>query len=126
MGDSRSAAGGSSSVRRDVTHERRGEAPDDVRRLALQHQQSLMSNASRRTVTSCVSQQRRRSPVDHGYAWLIALASGVTFLIGAGFMKSYTMVYQQLLWRFGESATATAVVSSLHGGVKMCSSKYVT
>ena len=88
---------------------------------AVQTQQSVVSNVSRRTVTSTVS--RRGSPVDHGYAWLIALASGVSFFMGAGFIKSYTMVYEQLLLKFGESATATAVVSSLHGGVKMCSSQ---
>ena len=65
----------------------------------------------------------RRSPVDHGFAWIIALAAGVSFFIGAGFYKAYTLVFEQLLLMFNQSATATSLVSSLHGGIKMCSSK---
>lgn len=65
----------------------------------------------------------RRSPVDHGHAWLIALAAGLSFFIAAGFIQSYTIVNGQLLMKFDQSATATALVGSLHGGIKMCSSK---
>ena len=92
-------------------------------RTEVKHQTSVISNVSRRTV-SLQRLKSRRTPVDHGYAWLISLAAGVSFFIGAGFIKSYTMVYDQLLMKFDESATATAFVSSLHGGVKMCSSKF--
>ena len=73
---------------------------------------------------STASSMGRRSPIDHGFAWVIAFSAGVAFFIGAGFIKAYTMVFEQLLVMFNQSATATSLVSSLHGGVKMCSSKY--
>lgn len=63
------------------------------------------------------------SPIDHGFAWIIVAASGMTFFLGGGFNRSYTLVYQKLITMFGESATATAWVNALHVGVKMCSSK---
>ena len=69
------------------------------------------------------SETNRRSPIDHGYAWLIAFAAGMSFFIGAGLVKTYTFVYEALLEKFGHSATETALVASLHSGIKMCSSK---
>lgn len=79
--------------------------------------------ASRQVSTASAS---GRSPIDHGFAWVIAFSAGVAFFIGAGFVKAYTLVFEQLLLLFNESATATSLVSALHGGVKMCSSEYST
>ena len=74
-------------------------------------------------MTSSRYATNRNSPIDHGYAWCVNLATGLSFFIGFGFTRAWTFVYEALLAKFGETATATAMVESLHGGMKFCSSK---
>ena len=61
--------------------------------------------------------------IDGGYAWVVVFAAGMAFFIGGGFGRCFPLVYQQLMGRFGSSATATAWVAAMHGAVKLCSSK---
>ena len=66
-----------------------------------------------------------KSPLDHGYAWVVCLAAGMSIYVGAGMNKSFTLVYEQLLNMFGHSATLTSLVGSLHLGIKLSSSELI-
>lgn len=69
--------------------------------------------------------KRRQSYVspDGGYGWFVVLGAAIVFFIGAGFAKSFTLVYQQLLIKFKGGATATAWVQASNGLVKMIMGK---
>ena len=71
------------------------------------------------------SKEDTNSPVDSSYSWFVVVLVGISFLIGAGFFRSFTLVYQKLLIRFNQGATLTAWVSAMYGCVKLCSSKSV-
>jgi hypothetical protein len=54
---------------------------------------------------------------------MIVLASALAFFLGGGVSRSFTLIYQQLLEIFHESAAATSLTAAIFGAVKMCSSK---
>ena len=61
---------------------------------------------------------------DGGWGWLIIAGFGVSQLIGVGFNRSFSIIYQQLMLRYGQSAAATSWVNSLYHCTKYASSKY--
>ena len=63
-------------------------------------------------------------PPDGGWGWIVILAASVAFFVAGGFGRSFTLIYQELITMFGQSATSTASVAALFGAVKLCSSKY--
>ena len=69
------------------------------------------------------SRNLQNSPIDSCYSWFVVLLVGTSFFIGAGFFRSFTLVYHQLLLRYDQGATLTALVAGLCGCAKLCSSK---
>ena len=63
-------------------------------------------------------------PPDGGWGWVVVLACSVSFFVAGGFGRSFTLIYQELLAKFGESASSTATVAAVFGAVKLCSSEY--
>ena len=68
---------------------------------------------------------RQTKPIpDGGWGWVIVLASGFVFMTVFSFEKCISLFYQQLLFRFGGTASATAAVMSLSSLFRSFGSKY--
>ena len=59
--------------------------------------------------------------LDGGWGWLIVAGYGHSQLIGVGFNRSFSIIYQQLIIRYDQSAAATSWVNSI-----FCCTKYAT
>jgi len=64
------------------------------------------------------------SPPDGGWGWVVVFACSVSFFVAGGFGRSFTLIYQELITKFGQSASSTATVAAVFGAVKLCSSEY--
>jgi hypothetical protein len=53
------------------------------------------------------------SPVDHGYAWVVMLASSCSFVLFAAFSYSIGLINVVLLEKYGNTVAETAVVGSV-------------
>lgn len=65
------------------------------------------------------------SPPDGGWGWVVVFACSVSFFVAGGFGRSFTLIYQELIIKFGQSASSTATVVAIFGAVKLCSSPLV-
>ena len=67
--------------------------------------------------------QKHWYDADSRFGWFQVLAAGITFFMLPGVTRSFSLLYEQLIERFQRSDSITAWVPSVHGTVKMCSSK---
>ena len=64
-------------------------------------------------------------PLDGGWGWLIVTGFGLSQLIGVGFNRSFSIIYQQLIIRYNQSAAATSWVNSIFGCTKYATSELI-
>ena len=89
---------------------------------AIKSEDEVTSDICEMPHTDESSKNLSTSPIDSCYSWFVILLVGTSFLLGAGFFRSFTLVYQKLLLRYDQGATLTALVAGLHGCIKLCSS----
>ena len=68
-----------------------------------------------------VAEFRDKAP-DGGWGWMVVLGAGLGHIFSSGMHRSFTVLYELMLERFGGSAAATALVMSIHSSVKMFAS----
>ena len=70
-------------------------------------------------------QLEQTEPPDGGWGWVIVVGVGMALGINAGFNKSVTLFYEQVLMRFRRSAAVTAGLASTSGTLRMVLSMYL-
>ena len=70
-------------------------------------------------------QPEQTEPPDGGWGWVIVVGIGIGLGINAGFNKSVTLFYEQVLTRFRRSAAVTAGLTSTAGTLRMVLSMYL-
>ena len=70
-------------------------------------------------------QPEQTEPPDGGWGWVIVLGVGMALGINAGFNKSVTLFYEQVLMRFRGSAAVTAGLTSTAGTLRMVLSMFL-
>ena len=76
-------------------------------------------------VTVTKSYRRNERTVDNGYAYVVLLSCTVGFFLITALVSCNAIIYQQLLLKFGLSATATGWMVSLQSAVRLLSSPVV-
>ena len=64
-------------------------------------------------------QLEQTEPPDGGWGWVIVVGIGIGLGINAGFNKSVSLFYEQVLTRFRRSAAVTAGLTSTAGTLRM-------
>ena len=70
-------------------------------------------------------QPEQTEPPDGGWGWVIVVGIGIGLGINAGFNKSVTLFYEQVLTRFRRSAAVTAGLTSTAGTLRMVLSMFL-
>ena len=80
----------------------------------------------RRMMAMCRDRQAevyRRAP-DGGWGYFVLAGNFLAFSIIGGITMCHTLIYQELIDKLGQSASATAWVFGLQGAVGFCFSRY--
>ena len=67
----------------------------------------------------------RGTPLDGGWGWMTVIGFGMSQVIGVGFLRGgSSIIYQQVIIRYGKSAAETAWVFALYNSTRYLLSKY--